>query len=305
MMLLSLVAMVALGAPAPAGTSLSDELRRARDDAAPLEDRLAAARRAYGLASSAETAALVKATFLDVERDQLARAHAFERLRTSCASPDAAPLGVERCVRELLARSSARAAFVEVRGDEVLSVALGVEPDTLHLVRGVVRRAQQQRGQLTLDLEVLRARMPRDALLEPLLFGTVAARARPSDFAGPVLSEGSRQLIAALPDHFTELAGAPGHRVIQDRCQAPPITRGLEASWLGQARVTLHEGAESSSETIVDAWKVERGVELALEGGRTLRMTWPTAEKNVAELGGVAWGTEESFPRKPAPGCPP
>ena len=67
--------------------------------------------------------------------------------------------------------------------------------------------------------------------------------------------------------------------------------------------MSFENGAERSVETLVDAWKVERGVELAFEGGRTVRVTWPTAEKNVAALAGVAWATVDAFPHKPASGC--
>lgn len=314
---LVLLALFAAQAPAPVGAAppvsppgtLQEELRRARDEGAVLEDRLAAARRAHALAHNAETAALVKATFLDVERGQLARSRSFERLRTSCTSPDAAPLSVEACVRELLREAAASRAFVDLQGDELVTVALAREPDVLWTVRGLVRRATQQGGQLTLDLELQRARSPRDATLEALLLPAPSSPAAPATapraagFRGPVISEGARRLLGALPDRFLELSGEPAHRFIQERCHAAPPARGIAVSLLGQAQLSFQNAAERSVEAIVDAWKVERGVELAFEGGRTVRILWPTAEKNVADFSGVAWATTDTFPRKPALGC--
>lgn len=305
---LSLVLLLTLGQPAPAASSkpagLAEELRRARDDEAPLDDRLAAARRAHGIAATAETAALLKATFLDVERDWLAHVGSFERLRASCPSPDAMPIAVDGCVRELLARSSAQAALVDVQGDEVVSVALGADQATLQAVHGVVRRALQQRGRLQLDVELVRARMPRDAALERAILTALPPAPRAVAFVGPVLSKTSREALAALPASLVELDGAPGHRVIPERCRAAPSARALELSWLGQAQLAYTSGAETSREAMFDAWRVERGVELALTGKKTVRVVWPTAEKDVIELDGVGWGTSDAFPRRPALDCP-
>ncbi|MCC7073800.1 MAG: hypothetical protein IT383_20995 [Deltaproteobacteria bacterium] len=304
MVVLPLALLLALAPPAPAGTALADELRRARADDVELDDRLSAARRAYGLVANAETTALFKATFLDVERDLLAHTRAFERLRASCVSPDAAPLGVEGCVRELAARSSARAMLVDVQGDEVVSVVLGTDDAALHVVHGVVRRALQQRGRLTLDLEVARARIPRDGALERALLSALPNAPRADAFAGPVLSRTSREVLAALPERAVELTGVAGHRVIPERCAGAPTTRMLEQSWLGQAHVASTAAGVTSRQVVFDAWRVERGAELALDGRHPLRVTWPTAEGDVIELDGVAWGATEAFPRAPALNCP-
>lgn len=301
---LPLALLLALGPPAAPGTTLADELRRARDDEAALDDRLAAARRAYGLAANAETTALFRATFLDVERDLLAHTRAFERLRASCASPDATPLGVEGCVRELVARSSVRAALVDVQGDEVVSVALGTDEAVLHVVHAVVRRALQQRGRLAVELEVSRQRMPRDGALERALLTALPTPTRTDAFAGPVLSRTSREVLAALPERYLALAGAAGHRVIPEPCAGAPGARVLEQSWLGQAQLVVTNGDVTRRQIVFDAWRVERGAELALDARRTLRVTWPTVERDVAELDGAAWGTSDAFPRAPARDCP-
>lgn len=308
MSLPSLVLMLALAPPAPAGSStpagLADELRRARDDDAALDDRLAAARRAYGLAATAETTALLRSTFLDAERDWLGHARAFEHVQVACVSPDAAPITVEACVRQHLARSSARAALVDVQGDEVVTVALGADEVALSTVHGVVRRALQQRGVLHLDVDVVRGRLSRDAALERALLTPVPAAARADAFVGPVLSKTSREVLAALPASLVELEGAAGHRVIPERCRTTPSARYLEQSWLGQAQLVFSSGGDRSREPVFDAWKVERGVELAFAGRKTVRVSWPTAEKDVLELDGVPWATSEAFPRKPALDCP-
>lgn len=297
---------LAAQAPAPPGTSLADELARARDEGAILEDRLAAARRAHGLAANAETAALLRATYLDVERGELGRVRTFERVRASCASPDDKPVDAETCVRDLLVRAGARRLLVNLQGDELLVLALGParEPDGLLHLRGLVRRATQQRGVLAVELEVQRSRGPRDPAVEAHLLAPPAVSA-PAQYQGPVLSEGARRVLGALPERYVEISGEPGRRFIQERCAAVPPARTLTVSILGQAQLTHENGTERSVETLLDAWKVERGVELAFEGGRTLRVLWPTAEKNVADWSGVAWATTETFPRKPAQGCAP
>ncbi len=301
---LPLALVLAAGNPAPPGTSLADELRRARDDEAALDDRLAAARRAYGKAATAETTALFKAAFLDVERDLLAHTTSFERLRATCPSPDAAPTGVEACVRELVARTSATAALIDVQGDEIVSVVRGVDDGALFVVHAVVRRALQQRGALALDLEVSRQRMPRDAALERALLTKLPA-ARADAFTGPVLSRPSREVLAALPDRYLELAGAAGHRALPEACPGGPAVRALEHSWLGQAQLASTMGGATTRQVVFDAWRVERGAELALLGRRApLRVTWPTVERDVAELDGVAWGTSDAFPRAPGLSCP-
>lgn len=302
---LLLVAWAAAQAAAPATSSLQDDLRRARDESAVLEDRLAAARRAHSAAPGAETALLLKTTYLDVQRGQLARTRSFERQKSACPSPDEAPLAAESCVRELLARAGARAAFVELVGDELLAVVLppAREPEGLLFVRGLLRRATQQRGLLTLQLELVRERGPRDAAVESVLFAAAPATTPGDSFVGPILSEGARRLLAALPERYVELSGPAGHRFVQERCAAPPPARALELSVLGQARLVYENGTERASEPLLDAWKAEGGVELAFQGARTVRLRWPSAEREVADWSGVPWATAESFPRKAAQGC--
>ncbi len=266
------------------------------------EAALSDARRAYAHdEKSAAVRAELKSAFLEARHALIDRTRDFERVIITCPSLRGS-ISTESCVRDHVEHIAYASAFVEMQGDELVTALVLPGYEELFLTEGVVRGVRPEGDNVQVDLDVIRARGPRDPAVERVLFAGFPQHHAPvPQFTGPVLSRASRQALASLPPSFTVLSGVPSRRYVQEICGKPTPRIAFAQSLLGQ-------GAFSEGDAVVAitaAHHTADGVRVELKKGKPVELRWPSPEPDVALRGDAAWAAAPAkFPVHPAKNCP-
>jgi hypothetical protein len=254
---------------------------------------------------SAAAKKALKTAFVEARHALIDRTRDFEKLTVTCPALRGS-IGTESCIRDHVERMVTSSSFVEVEGDELVAAVVLPGYEELFLTEGVVRGVHADGDVVSVDLDVIRERGPRDPAVESVLFLASAQKGAPPEWSGPILSRDARRLLASVPDHFTVLDGEPSHRFVQELCGGKPSpTFALSQSLVGQASYLDNPAGSTAVTAVVDVKATGNGIKLALKAGKPVDLQWPTSEKDVALVGGTAWGTSASkFPSKQAKNCP-